>query len=60
MGSTAFLAEPIERPGESMGGPAGAGVGLQCMRLRLTVRNTALPMCASVQDLQATLQAAIL
>ncbi len=48
MGSTAFLAEPIERPGESMGGPAGAGVGLQCMRLRLTVRNTALLICASV------------
>lgn len=48
MGSTAFLAEPIERPGESMGGPADAGVGLQCMHLRLTVRNTALLICASV------------
>ena len=29
MGCTAFLAEPMLRPGESMGGPAGAGVGLQ-------------------------------
>ncbi len=56
MGSTAFLAEPIERPGESMGGPAGAGVGLQCIRLRLKV----LPVCATVQDLQATLHAATL
>ena len=28
MGCTAFLAEPMPRPGDSMGGPAGAGVGL--------------------------------
>lgn len=29
MGRTAFLAEPIVSPGESMGGPPAAGVGLQ-------------------------------
>ncbi len=31
MGKTAFLAEPIVRPGDSIGGPAAAGVGLQCI-----------------------------
>ena len=46
MGSIAFLAEPIERPGEAMGGPAGAGVGLRCICLKLEVHNTSLPMCA--------------
>lgn len=29
IGCTAFLADPMLRPGESMGGPAGTGVGLQ-------------------------------
>lgn len=32
MGSTAFLADPVPSPGEYMGGPAGAGVGLQADR----------------------------
>lgn len=49
IGCTAFLAEPMLRPGESMGGPAGAGVGLQAgAALEFQFLSTSLYLSVSV------------